>query len=56
LVEKLAQVFKPITKPSNRNQVITFDSHLKTALMEGNIIALTAASTLLPHKSIIPDE
>ena len=26
--------FKPITKRSNRNHVITFDSHLKTALME----------------------
>ena len=24
--------FKPITKPSNCNHVITFDSHLKTAL------------------------
>ena len=24
--------FKPITKRSNRNQIITFDSHLKTAL------------------------
>ena len=24
--------FKPITKSSNRNHVITFDSHLKTAL------------------------
>ena len=24
--------FKPITKRSNRNQKITFDSHLKTAL------------------------
>ena len=24
--------FKPITKHSNRNQVITFNSHLKTAL------------------------
>ena len=24
--------FKPITKRSNRNQVITFDSHLTTAL------------------------
>ena len=24
--------FKPITKSSNRNQVITFDSYLKTAL------------------------
>ena len=26
--------FKPITKRSNRNHVITFDSHLKTALSE----------------------
>ena len=27
------EYFKPITKRSNRNHVITFDSHLKTALM-----------------------
>ena len=27
--------FKPITKRSNRNHVITFDSHLKTALSNG---------------------
>ena len=26
------EIFQPITKCSNRNQVITFDSHLKTAL------------------------
>ena len=26
------EYFKPITKRSNRNHVITFDSHLKTAL------------------------
>ena len=26
--------FKPITKCSNRNHVITFDSHLKTALID----------------------
>ena len=26
--------FKPITKRSNRNHVITFDSHLKTALYQ----------------------
>ena len=30
LAEKLS--FKPITKRSNRNHVITVDSHLKTAL------------------------
>ena len=28
--------FKPITKRSNRNHVITFDSHLKTALTQRN--------------------
>ena len=28
--------FKPITKLSHRNHVITFDSHLKTALLEKN--------------------
>ena len=28
--------FKPITKYSNRNHVITFDSHLKTALTQRN--------------------
>ena len=27
--------FKPITKRSNRNHVIIFDSHLKTALKRG---------------------
>ena len=26
--------FKPITKRSNRNHVVTFDSHLKTALKQ----------------------
>ena len=30
--------FKPITKRSNRNHVITFDSHLKTALSYGIVI------------------
>ena len=29
--------FKPITKRSNRNYIITFDSHLKTALVTGKI-------------------
>ena len=28
--------FKPITKSSNRNHVITFDSHLKSALIARN--------------------
>ena len=32
--------FKPITKRSKRNHVITFDSHLKTALTVVNIIPI----------------
>ena len=32
--------FKPITKCSNRNHVITFDSHLKTALTIKHILML----------------
>ena len=28
--------FKPVTKRSNRNQIITFNSHLKTALSDSN--------------------
>ena len=31
-VKNWRETFKPITKRSNRNRVITFDSHLKTAL------------------------
>ena len=31
------EVFKPVTKRSNRNRVITFDSHLKTAQSSGKI-------------------
>ena len=32
--------FKPITKRSNRNHVITFDSHLKTALISIPVIII----------------
>ena len=36
-----SQSFKPITKRSNRNQLVTFDSHLKTALnLEGLLLGL----------------
>ena len=36
--------FKPITKLSNHNHVITFDSHLKTALCYGfNVVIILAA-------------
>ena len=38
--------FKPITKHSNRNHVITFDSHLKTAL---STCLIPNFSVSLPH-------
>ena len=31
------ETFKPFTKRSNRNHVITFDGHLKTALLKVNM-------------------
>jgi len=31
-LKNVSEIFKPITKRSNRNHVITFDSHLKTSL------------------------
>ena len=59
--------FKPITKRSNRNHVITFDSHLKTALivlsldhcsfdqLKTSKHSLAARGTDLPfsHKSVV---
>ena len=33
--------FKPITKRSNRNYIITFDSHLKTALILHHLTVMT---------------
>ena len=43
--------FKPITKRSKRNHVITFDSHLKTAL---SLIGILTANILLGATQIIP--
>ena len=37
-LENWRESFKPITKRSNHNHVITFDSHLKTALYPRNKI------------------
>ena len=38
--------FKPITKRSNRNLVITFDSHLKTALnARESFLTITCANS-----------
>ena len=34
LLKTLRESFKPITKRSNCNHVITFDNHLKTALFD----------------------
>ena len=39
-LKKWPESFKPITKRSNRNHVITFDSHLKTVLF-GNFASLS---------------
>ena len=36
--------FKPITKRSNRNHIVTFESHLKTALLIKLIIVLLQCS------------
>ena len=36
-LKNLRESFKPITTRSNRNYVITFDSHLKTALLRGTL-------------------
>ena len=33
-LKNLGETFKPITKRSNHNRLITFDSHLKTALCD----------------------
>ena len=44
--------FKPITKRSNRNHVISFDSHLKTALKKGGLpFDLTGLSIKIKHPS-----
>ena len=40
--------FKPITKRSGRNHVITFDSHLKTALLSEYVSFLGISFVLLP--------
>ena len=40
--------FKPITKRSNRDHVITFDSHFKTALKTALILLPTVLLLLLP--------
>ena len=39
--------FKPITKRSNRNHVITFDSHLKTALYQPYWCVLLYCSSMV---------
>ena len=39
-LNKWRESFKPITKRSKRNHVITFDSHLKTALFSNCIYTL----------------
>ena len=43
--------FKPITKRSNRNHVIAFDSHLKTALI--NLFDTTISLFHLPTDAVV---
>ena len=44
------ETFKPITKRSNRNHVITFDSHLKTAqVLSNGQITIHWISTIKPY-------
>ena len=46
--------FKPITKRSNRNYIITFDSHLKTALMRcGMRLRITLGPPSFGHLTIL---
>ena len=40
LLKNWRDSFKPITKRSNSNHVITFHSHLKTALSKGKVYTL----------------
>ena len=44
--------FKPITKRSKRNHVITFDSHLKTALFPASCFCLKAPFFLVDRVGI----
>ena len=51
--------FKPITKRSNRNYIITFDSHLKTALDSSyqnfhTLSPLSPRDPLLPTLPVLP--
>ena len=39
-LKKWRESFKPITKCSNRNHVITFDNNLKTALIDSLVLLL----------------
>ena len=55
-LKNLHKTFKPITKCSNHNRVITFDSHLKTApklLLQLLLIILFEALQLQPKESAL---
>ena len=48
--------FKPITKRSNRNHVITFDSHLKTAVWLIRHRALVTRQKAIVNAEYIPTQ
>ena len=47
LLKNWRESFKPITKRSNRNHVITFNSHLKSALSSVIIFVMTLVQSHL---------
>ena len=46
-LKNLRETFKPITKRSSRNRVITFDSHLETALLCTQDGRITISSVMI---------
>ena len=52
LVEKLARHFKPITRRSNHDRVITFDSHLKTVLVRVCELVTVLRDTFVDHDQL----
>ena len=48
--------FKPTTKRSNRNHVITLDSHLKTALKENFVVSCLKCLRIILRQSWPPQK
>ena len=48
LLKNWLKIYEPLTKRGNCNRVITFNRHLKTALLRFNIAFTTISTNLLP--------